>query len=93
MTAKREESTPISCDICIYYSDEAKKPQCRKSSPTRRATAEGWNDGWPTTKAKEWCGEWVGLDEEGALVLFEDASSESTSDEEELEDQGDEDEG
>ena len=82
---KKEETIGIACDNCIYYCDENKKPQCRKHAPTRRATADGWNDGWPTTKAKAWCGEWVGLDEDEALVLFEDASSESPS----VEDEGD----
>ncbi len=96
MTDKKEEgTTAIACDNCIYYCDEAKKPQCRKNAPTRRAVSDGWQDGWPATKTKEWCGEWVGLDEDGALVLFEDASSEKGEDvdEDEDEDEGEDDEG
>jgi hypothetical protein len=88
--SKKEEITEIACDNCIYYCDDNKKPQCRKSAPTRRATTEGWHDGWPVTKGKEWCGEWVGLDEEGALVVFEEATSENPDVEEE---EGEEDEG
>jgi hypothetical protein len=93
--SKKEEITDIACGNCVYYCDENKKPQCRKNAPTRRATAEGWNDGWPVTKGKEWCGEWTGLDEEGALVLFEDATVDSVGvgDGDEDEDEGEEDEG
>lgn len=75
MTGKKRQDAQggVSCDQCIYFHDAAKKGQCRHGAPTRRAMTDGWNDGWPTVKSTEWCGRWTGVDEDGALMTYEEA--------------------
>ncbi len=75
MTTKQEKGDyQIDCSGCLYYCDEAKKPQCRHNTPTRRAVTNGWQDGWPTVKETDWCGEWTGIDEDGSIITFEEVA-------------------
>ena len=87
MTTKQKKGdNQIDCSGCLYFFDEAKKPQCRHNTPTRRAVTNGWQDGWPTVKDSDWCGEWTGIDDEGNLITFEEVALDIETDEDEEKD-------